>query len=131
MTDAELRRIEDELGFKLPSFYRSTMLNYPFESDSGREPMLPDDPEELINLNAGGVEVEGVQCPFFVGRGSDETFFFVDASEPASAVYKSEGEACDHVMQAGSWGKYLTQIKQTRKLRKKSTAGASGRWWPF
>jgi hypothetical protein len=134
MTDAELRRIEEELGFGLPALYKTTMLDYPFGGDSGREPMLPDDPEEVINLNSGGLEVEGIDCPLFVGRGGDEAFYFLDAAEPMSAVYRYEGDAGHHEIQAGSWSSYIAQVRRARKQRRQNAAaagGTAGRWWPF
>jgi len=132
MTDAELRKIQEEVGFGLPPYYISTMRDYPFAEESDIEFMLPDDSEEVINLNAGGLEVEGVECPFFVGSG-DEVLYFVDAAEPMSPVYRSEGETGQKQIQAGSWSKFLGQIRQSRRRRglEEAKVGAGGRWWPF
>ncbi|HSV27541.1 MAG TPA: hypothetical protein VLH60_06575 [Sedimentisphaerales bacterium] len=132
MTDAELQMIEEELGFVLPSFYKATMRNYPFAGEA--EPMLSDDPRDVIDLNIGGLELEGVGCPFFVGNDKNEKVYFLDAVEPLSPVYCSEGETGRHAIQAGSWGKYLSQIRQSRKARGLDTVGigqAAGKWWPF
>ena len=133
MTDAELRKIEEELGFGLPGFYRVTMLNYPFSGSSQTEHMLPDDPQEVIDLNTGGLEMAGVDNPFFVGC-DGERYFFIDADEPLTPVYTSEVETRHHRIQAASWSKYLGQIRRARKERglevAKAGAGTS-RWRPF
>ena len=128
MTDAELKRIEEELGFSLPVFYKTTMTHNPFPED----PMLVDDPQEVIDLNTGGLEMADVGCAFFVGSDGGEKFYFVDAAEPHSGVYSSEVETRHHKMEAGSWNKYVAQIRRMRKEQGLEAAGVGGsRWWPF
>ena len=34
MTEQEIQKLEQHLDFQLPSFYRETMLNYPFEENA-------------------------------------------------------------------------------------------------
>jgi hypothetical protein len=128
MTDAELKRIEEELGFSLPMFYKATMVRHPFPA----EPMLIDDPQEVIDLNTGGLEMAGVSCAFFVGSDGGERFYFVDAAEPLSGVYSSEVETRHHKMEAESWNKYVARIRHARSQQGLGPAEAGVNWWwPF
>jgi hypothetical protein len=134
MTYAELQQIQEELGFSLPSSYRATMLAYPFSKEPGKqEPMLVDDLQEVLDLNTGGLEMDGVGCPFFVGSDGSERYYFVDANEPLSPVYWSEVETGHFEMQAASWAKYLSQIRHIRKEQGLGSVEAipASRWWPF
>lgn len=52
MTEADLDRIERELGIKLPASYRETMLNFPIRACAGNEDFaLWDSADGLISLN--------------------------------------------------------------------------------
>jgi hypothetical protein len=135
MTNAELLRIEEELGFELPLFYKTTMATHPFPRESAEhEPMLLDDPQEILDLNRGGLEMAGIECVFFVGTDGDQKLYFVDAVEPLSPVYCCEGEVDYHKIQAWSWARYLTQIHQARREQDAGMVKAGSRgtkWWPF
>jgi hypothetical protein len=131
MTNAELLEIEEELGFELPLFYRTTQLacvSRPAVAPQSRNPMLLDDPQEVLELNRGGIEMSGIGCPFFVGSDGGEKFYFVDATEPMSPVYCCEGEPDYHKIQAWSWSKYLTQIDNATGNSERKDA-VQKRWW--
>lgn len=133
MTNAELLGIEEELGFELPLFYKTTMTAHPFPRElDDREPMLLDDPQDVLDLNRGGLEMAGISCAFFVGSDGGEKYFFVDATEPLSPVYSCEGETDYHKIQAWSWARYLTQIHQARREQDAEVVKAGSRgnkWW--
>jgi hypothetical protein len=133
MTNAELLAIEEELGFELPLFYKTTMAAHPFSPQTDKpEPMLLDSPQDVIDLNRGGLEMAGISCAFFVGTDGNEKFFFVDATEPLSPVYCCEGETDFHKIQAWSWPKYLAQIHQARREQDPGVVSAGSRgnkWW--
>jgi hypothetical protein len=130
MTYAELQMIEEELGFELPPFYKTTMAADPFPREHGEgEPMLIDNPHEVVDLNRGGLEMAGVGCAFFVGSDGGEKLFFVDAMEPMSPVYCSDGETGYHRIQAWSWGKYMAQVHLSRRERQAGPVAAGGGKW--
>lgn len=81
MTTSELQRIEDHVGFRLPSYYRETLLQYPFPRGSfAEEFLLPDCPEAVLDLNDVVASLgPGVQA-LFIGNDGGEERYFVDAS---------------------------------------------------
>ena len=97
MTEADLAKIEECVGFPLPSAFGATVLSYPFAAGSfADEFMLPNRPAALIDLNGARTKIAGRSRPFFVGSDGGEEWYFVDASRPDSPVYVFELETGRH-----------------------------------
>lgn len=137
MTDQDFQSIEKHIDFQLPAYYRATLSDYPFRADSfAAEFMLPDDPEQVIELSEIDVSSPRISKSFFIGSDSNEERFFVDAAKPDSGVFVFELETGKHRPLAPTWTAFLDHIRAThaeieadeeameqRKLNKK--------WWEF
>ena len=73
--------------------------------------MLPNRPSDVIDLNEAGARVVDIKRPFFIGSDGGEEWYFVDASEPDSAVYVYELETGRHRALVASWAAYLGCIR--------------------
>ena len=137
MTEAELRLIEERLGYSLPEEYNSTVLNYPFAADSfANEFMLLDNVDAVVELNEAGVEIGDVERPFFVGSDGGEEWFFIDASKEESPVFVFQLESGKHHIRAGTWGGYLEEIRTAHAEIEADEEAARQRkltkqWWEF
>ena len=137
MTESEIQRIENRLGFPLPHLYRITVLNYPFEPGSfAVEFMLPHRAADVIDLNEEDLLPSSVARPFFIGSDGGEERYFVDASEEDSGVFVYELETGRHHQLTPTWAHFLQKVRgtlaeiaadeeaaRTRKENKK--------WWQF
>jgi hypothetical protein len=96
MTEADLLRIETELGIGLPSKYRSTMLAYPFGAQSKpAQGPIPDSAEKVINLNRDfqqrATRKRRSRKPnYFIFGDSYGDYFCIDLAKPKSPVYRLE-----------------------------------------
>ena len=94
MTEADLRRIQTELGIELPESYRETMLTFAIPACAGNDDTeLWDDPDALIARNQeyrqgapGGVKPWPVHL-FFVGDGGSGCAHAIDLRSPDAAVW--------------------------------------------
>ncbi len=135
MESTDIKHIEEELGIKLPEFYVSTMLNYPFSDDSwGAEFSLCNDPKHVIDLN--GVFDKQDEC-FSIGSDGGEFYYFIKLNADDKVyIFDLEGSDSHKTVEAKSWKEYLTQIEnlqeqfrqeeQTELERKKNK-----KWWQF
>jgi len=137
MTDQDFQSIGKHLGFPIPAYYRATMSSYPFSADSfAAEFMLPDDPEQVIDLNEIHISSPEVSKPFFIGSDGGEERFFVDAAKSDSGVFVFELETGKHRPLTPTWTAFFEHIQaahaeieadkkamEQRKLNKK--------WWEF
>lgn len=137
MTGSELQQIEERMAFRIPSYYRETLLNYPFERDSfADEFMLPNCPQAVIELNDAGISTgTGVQA-LFIGSDGGEERYFVDASLPDSGVFVFDLETGKQRQLSPSWSCYLDHIHATQtELEEDEKAGQERRstkkWWQF
>jgi hypothetical protein len=79
MTDAELNKIEEELGISLPEFYRSTTINYPFPHDSYvAEFLLVNDPSIILRPWLPDDTFPGIGKPYRIGSDGGEEDYFID-----------------------------------------------------
>jgi SMI1/KNR4 family protein SUKH-1 len=135
MESTDIKHIENELGIKLPEFYVSTMLNYPFSKDSwGAEFSLCNDPKHVIDLN--GV-FDKQDESFSIGSDGGEFYYFIKLNEDDKVyIFDLEGSGAHKTVEAKSWKEYLTQIEnlhaqfrqeeQNELERKKNK-----KWWQF
>ena len=108
MTEADLARIEAELGLRLPGHYRAFVLDYPpglrearFEHNqaSAAESLLLDDPQLLIDLNKGVREpgrllVDGESEPGWASTSSSApTAEATTGASPAAAAARRSGSS--------------------------------------
>jgi hypothetical protein len=141
VTETDLAEIEARLGFPVPSSFRATALAYPFQPDSfADEFMLPNRPSDVIDLNEAGARVVDIKRPFFIGSDGGEEWYFVDASEPDSAVYVYELETGRHRVLVASWAAYLGSIRETHAeiAADQASDGSAAKhrrlskhWWEF
>jgi hypothetical protein len=135
MKSTDIKHIENELGIKLPEFYVSTMLNFPFSEDSwGAEFSLCNDPKHIIDLN--GV-FDKQDESFSIGSDGGEFYYFIklDGDEKVY-IFDLEGSDVHKSIEANSWKEYLSQIdklhdqfrleEQLELERKKNK-----KWWQF
>jgi len=137
MTEIDLKRIEKELGFAVPDYYRATMLNYPFGTDSFADDcMLPSRPDRVIELVGVDSHFDGIEQPFFVGTDGGEEWYFVDSSKPDSGVFVFQLETGKHESLSPSWNAYLEHIRaidaegaadEAAELERKRNK----KWWQF
>ena len=137
MTEKELQNIEERVGFSVPAYYRETMINYPFSTDSFTEQfMLPNDPREVFGLEGivlSSAEIEKGLC---IGSDGGEGLYFIDAAKEDPVVYVYERETCEHRRFMPTWTAYIEYLareeaeiaayeeaQRQRKLTKK--------WWQF
>lgn len=112
MTQGELQQIEQRLGFSLPSYYRATMVAYPFSEDKfTRQYLLTDGVDGILSYNSHPPKVEGMARLFVIGGDSSEERYFVDASLAQSPVYVFDLETRKHSVKATTWEEYLGQIR--------------------
>ena len=135
MESTDIKHIEKELGIKLPEFYVSTMLNYPFSDESwGAEFSLCNNPKHVIDLN--GVFDKQDEC-FSIGSDGGEFYYFIKLNADDKVyIFDLEGSDSHKTVEAKSWNEYLTQIEniheqfrqeeQTELERKKNK-----KWWQF
>ena len=128
---------ENDLGFPLPSFYRETVLNYPFEPGSfAEEFMLPNHAAELIDLNSEELLPSTIGRPIFVGSDGGEDRYFVDTTEEDNGVFFYELETDSHRSLTPTWATYLEKFRATHaqiaadeeaaRMRKENK-----KWWQF
>ncbi|WP_299245239.1 SMI1/KNR4 family protein [uncultured Aquimarina sp.] len=135
MKPKDIKFIEKQLGIKLPEFYVSTMLNYPFSEDSwGAEFLLCNNPKRIINLN--GVFTKEDKS-FSIGSDGGEYYYFIKLIEEEK-VYIFDLEGSDEHMstEANSWTEYLMQIEKThdklsQEKLKELERKANRKWWQF
>ncbi|WP_299215078.1 SMI1/KNR4 family protein [uncultured Aquimarina sp.] len=135
MESKDIKLIEEQLGIKLPEFYISTMLSYPFSKDSwGAEFSLCNNAKRIIDLN-------GVFTPedksFSIGSDGGEYYYFIKLNgEEKVYIFDLEGSDKHMNIEADSWSEYLIQIKNThdvlhqeenRELERKENK----KWWQF
>lgn len=102
MTEADLERIETELGIVLPSDYRETSLHFPVRFEAGTtNGFLWDDAEALIERNcelrsarnSWGVDLKPIPKQyFFIGDDKAGWQFLIDTTSEPSMVYTMEYE---------------------------------------
>lgn len=137
MTEEELTQIESHLGLKLPEFYRSTMLNYPFPVNSfADEFLLTNYLEQVLELNHQPVECSGIGRPFLVGSDGGEELYYIDLQNLESPVYTLQLETGKHFQKAENWTQYLHRIEADLKEieddeQREQERKASKRWWEF
>ncbi len=102
MTEADLDRIQTELGLTLPADYREILLHFPVRFEAGTtDGFLWDDPAALIERNRElrsarnpwGVELKPIPDQyFFIGDDKAGWQFLIDTTSAPSMVYTMEYE---------------------------------------
>ncbi len=116
MTNEELKEIEQRVGFSLPSYYKLTILGYPFSEDKFTTPrLLPNNLKTLVKLNSRTPPIEGITRIFFVGGDPDFQLYFFDAALSDSPVYTFNLKTRKHSIKARNWTEYLGQIREEMK----------------
>ena len=142
MTEDDLQQIEAAVGYTLPTFYRTTLVAYPFPKDSfADEFMLRDCPQSVIANNKGSPRISSpdIRQSFFLGSDGGEERYFVDAKNPNSAVFVFELETGKHRQEASTWAEFLDQVRvvvsEIDAEEAEDTALATRRvnknWWQF
>ena len=111
MTGDELNKLEQKLGFSLPSYYRATMVAYPFSDyEYTSKYFLADNLKTAIRNNSQK-RVEGFSNAFFVGGDPEGEQYFVDATKSHSPVYAFEPETGKYSIKAKSWEEFLDVLR--------------------
>jgi hypothetical protein len=116
MTNEELQKIEQRVGFALPDYYKLTMAGYPFLEDEFTTPyLLPDNPKAVIRYNTKPPHVEGISKIFFIGGDPRFQLYFVNAALSDSPVYIFDLKTRKHSIKARTWNEYLELIRKEMK----------------
>ena len=116
MNESEIKKIEASLGFSLPEFYKSTMLIYPFPTDSfADEFLLPNNSLTIIEYNQPPCEHTDIGQPFVLGSDGGEELYFIDVSSGLSQVFVFDIETGEHNLKAKNWQDYLSIIEADSK----------------
>ncbi|QDU74719.1 SMI1 / KNR4 family protein [Bremerella volcania] len=107
MTEADLERMETELGTALPSDYREILLHFPIRFDAGTaDGFLWDDVEALIERNQEyrttrnlwGTELKPLpEKYFFIGDDKAGWQHLIDTTSEPSMVYTMEYESIERI----------------------------------
>jgi hypothetical protein len=135
MKSLDIKHIETKLGIKLPQFYVSTMLNYPFDENSwGTEFQLCDDFNYILDIN--GIFKSTDEC-FVIGSDGGEYYYFIKLNkEDKVYIFDLENSPAHLSTAAESWDEYLTQIEKVdfdikqeelEIMEKKKNK----KWWQF
>ena len=137
MTESDISRIESVLNIKLPEYYCSTMLNYPFADDSfAAEFLLPNDPEQILEYNQDSYEYPGVGKLFVIGGDGGEDSYFIDLADNSSQVFTFDMESDTHTSTAANWSEYIEWIEKALKEieedeKAEQERKANKKWWEF
>jgi hypothetical protein len=137
MTESDLQQIEKHVRFTLPASYRATLLRYPFEAGSfADEFMLPNRPQQVIELSGSDFSSPEIGQPFFIGSDGGEECYFLDASKTNSGVFVFKLETGKHSLFSSTWTAYLDHIRaihteiaadeEAERQRKQNK-----KWWQF
>ena len=111
MTGDELNKLEQQLGFSLPSYYRATMVAYPFSDyEYTSKYFLADNLKTAIRNNSQK-HVDGFSNAFFVGGDPEAEQYFVDSTKSHSPVYAFEPETGKYSIKAKSWEEFLDVLR--------------------
>jgi len=135
MDSTDIEHIEKQLRIKLPAFYVSTMLQYPFsEASWGAEFSLCNYPEQVISLN--GIFTQADEC-FSIGSDGGEFYYFIklDGGEKVY-IFDLEGSKAHMSIEADNWPAYLRQIEIIHDEHKQEALLELERkkhkkWWQF
>lgn len=135
MTQKDLDEIESKLKISLPDFYKQTMLNYPFKSDSfANEFSLTTDIEQIIGINS---TFDYSEKKFAVGSDGGEWSFYVKLnSDDKVYIFDLEESHIHNTVCANSWEDYLKKIiKEEEEIEKEMEEAkkrkANKKWWQF
>jgi hypothetical protein len=136
MQSTDIKFIETKLGIKLPEFYISTMLNYPFDEDSwGAEFQLSNNTNYIVDIN--GI-FESKDKNFAIGSDGGEFIYFIKLNENNGKVYifDLENSPAHMSVEAESWKEYLTQIEKLHYEIKQDELEdferkKNKKWWQF
>lgn len=136
MNEHDISKIEEALDISLPSFYRKTMLNYPFKEDSfGEEFLLANNSRYIININS--VEaVRPLNDIFYIGTDGGECQYFIRLGEEGGKVYEYSVESDEYEEYSTDWRSYLVDIERVHReieedelLQQKIKDNK--KWWQF
>ena len=140
MTEAEIARIEDVLGVRLPAEYRGVMLAYPFAPDSiANDRELPNNADRVIEQNLalrrdGFFDDPWPSTRFALGGDGLGNEFYLDLLQDASPVYVADHESGEYYEEAPSLPAF---VADRHRLYAEWAAAAArppaprGRWWEF
>ena len=98
--------------------------------------MLPNRPQEVMELSEADFSSPAIGQPFFIGSDGGEEWYFVDASKPDSGVFVFELETGKHRSLTPTWAAYLDHIRATQaEIAADEEAERARRqnkkWWQF
>lgn len=135
MIQSDINRIEEKLGFSLPTFYIETMLNYPLPENSfGEEFMLTNSVEILLDCN--GIFKKNDLC-FAIGSDGGEFIYYVklDGQETVY-IYDLENSDAHNSVEADNWEMYLENIRKVHREieedeKRQIERKKNKKWWQF
>lgn len=138
MTLEQLRRIESELGVKLPGEYREIMLNYPFDTESMGD-YLFDEADRVIEENRECREVElfGLDWRthhFIFGSDGLGNPFFIDLSKVPAPIMLADHEDGAQRVEEQSFSVWVDKAslllaEDAAKVMAKEQKNEKRKWW--
>lgn len=144
MTEEDLKKIEALVGASLPSVYRSTMLNFPFDENSvARDYYLPNDADYILEVNKSREWVndnniwsdlgqrERSHCPLLIGSDGGEISYIFDLNQDSTSVYALNAEKREIERAFATFEDFLSNISSIdNEVREDQKVLASSRpWW--
>jgi hypothetical protein len=112
VTGDDLQKIEQKIGFSLPTYYRATMIAYPFSNDKYTSKyFLADNVKAAIKNNSNKKPVGGFSKIFFVGGDPHGEQYFVDAAKSESSVYAFDPQTGEYSIKAKTWEGFLEILR--------------------
>ncbi len=117
MNPGEVKYIEDSLGIKLPDYYKSTILQYPYPKDSfADEFLLPNNPDVVVeNNNDCLIEDTKDATPFIIGNDGGEELYYINVKDKKSNIYVYYLEIKKSEVKSDTWPDYLREIDENLK----------------
>ena len=136
MTNANLVRVEGDLGIKLPEDLRQLYLDYPFPATSwARELAMPDDPDALIRLNRAdsllkSLKVSNPRNYLLIGTDGGEVSHYASLTGQLTQVFAANLESGTFVLRWPSLREWVAQLHAVDEEIKRDVANQGRRkWW--
>jgi len=135
MSPYDLRQLELQLALQLPSYYRATMLAYPFagRSDLDQAELL-DDLQLLLELNDASPADSPLERRLVIGTDRSEETYYIKPDDLGSAVYCFALETGKHRQICQTWDQFISlcweqisEAEEDERLMKERAARR--KWW--